>query len=814
MSRPSKQQAKARQRERDKRAERQRRLLADRCASWLFEADAAWNARDMTGARRLLEKILRVRPTHQAASERLAELCFIERRFAEGLTHYDRLLQRPDWLPLTYQAAVACLRMGRFDRGRAMAADFLEATRSETGLAQLRADAKMVRDECARLAKREDGRGYVEPRDRKPAGTVPEIKRPGQGAGPARHGTTRPVSLPKTAAPPAGPGADRPAIAAPAAANATTTRDRPVPADLPPLPGVPLPEVRLDLDVDRSAFPDQVTDQDLTSVTEVAFRVRYAELRLQKGFDELLALGTIRNVEHFRYQLDTVRRVLRDFRGRVLLADEVGLGKTIEACLTLKEYWLRGLVRKALILTPPSLVGQWVDELTSRFGLTPAVADASALRRDPQLWTRQALVVASLPLARQPAHHDQLRAIDYDLVIVDEAHMLKNRGSAAWQLVNDLKKRFLLLLSATPVGNNLTELYNLILLLRPGLLQTEARFRREYGQASALVQATRREKLRGLLREVMIRNTRAHIDLKLPRRLAATQIVPPTPGEAEVLSHLAAVVRGRYGAASPADRWRLTTLQMQAGSGLAALRFGLRDRESRGAHGEFESVAAVVDKLGESARSAKVEALLALVRRSDEKKIVFTRFRATLDELQAALSTAGHRVSTFHGGLSMADKEAAVAAFEADSEILLSSEIGGEGRNLQFCRTVINYDLPWNPMTIEQRVGRVHRIGQTRDVFVFNLCLAGSIEERILSILHDKINLFELVAGEIEMILGHLDDDQDFAGLVMNAWSRSGSRDEEDRAFDELSTRIIDATAAYRQTTDLDRALFSEDYEI
>ena len=119
-----------------------------------------------------------------------------------------------------------------------------------------------------------------------------------------------------------------------------------------------------------------------------------------------------------------------------------------------------------------------MDELTSRFGLTPAAADASALRHDGQFWTRLPLVVASLPFARQPVHHNQLCAIDYDLVIVDEAHMLKNRSSASWQLVNDLKKRFLLLLSATPVGNNLSELYNLILLLRPGLLRTEAQFRR------------------------------------------------------------------------------------------------------------------------------------------------------------------------------------------------------------------------------------------------------------------------------------------------------------------------------------------------
>jgi superfamily II DNA or RNA helicase len=811
MSRPSKQKAKAQQREREKRAERHRRQLADHCADWLFEADAAWNARDMTGARRSLEKILRIRPTHQAANERLAELCFVDRRFGEGLTHYNRLLQNPEWLPVIYQAAVACLSVGRFDQGRSIAADFLKATRSDTGLAQLRADAKLVRDECARLAKRPNRHSDDEPRDGKPTQTAREIVTAGQGARPARRGTTRPVSLLKTAAPPAGPIAERRVTAAPAA---TLIADRPASADLPAFVDVALPEVRLDLDVDRSAFPNQITDTDVTSVTDVALRVRYAELRLQKGFDELLALGTIRNVEHFHYQLDTVRRVLRDFRGRVLLADEVGLGKTIEACLTLKEYWLRGLVRKALILTPPSLVGQWMDELTSRFGLTPAAADASALRRDGQLWTCLALVVTSLPFARQPVHHEQLCAIDYDLVIVDEAHMLKNRSSASWQLVNGLKKRFLLLLSATPVGNNLTELYNLILLLRPGLLQTEARFRREYGQASALMQATRREKLRGLLREVMVRNTRAHIDLKLPRRLAATQIVPPTPGEAEVLRNLTAIVRGRYDSASSADRWRLTMLQMQAGSGLAALRFGLRDRPNRGDPGELDAVAAIVDRLGESARSAKVEALIALVRRSDEKKIVFTRFRATLDELHVALATAGHRVSIFHGGLSMADKEAAVAAFEADSEILLSSEVGGEGRNLQFCRTVINYDLPWNPVTIEQRVGRVHRIGQTRDVFVFNLCLAGSVEERILSILHDKINLFELVAGEIEMILGHLSDDQDFAGLVMDAWSRSRSRDDEDQAFDELSTRIIDATVAYRQTTDLDRALFSEDYEI
>ena len=160
------------------------------------------------------------------------------------------------------------------------------------------------------------------------------------------------------------------------------------------------------------------------------------------------------------------------------------------------------------------------------------------------------------------------------------------------------------------------------------------------------------------------------------------------------------------------------------------------------------------------------------------------------------------------------DKQRAIDAFEDDAEILLSTEVGGEGRNLQFCRTVINYDLPWNPVTIEQRVGRVHRIGQTRDVYIFNLCLAGSVEERILSILHDKINMFELVAGEVEMILGHLGDDQDFASLVMDAWSSSRSGEDARETFERLSARLLDAKSAYQKTSDLDRALFSEDYEI
>lgn len=532
-------------------------------------------------------------------------------------------------------------------------------------------------------------------------------------------------------------------------------------------------------------------------------------------------------LEHFWYQLETVRRVLRDFRGRVLLADEVGLGKTIEACLALKEYWMRGLVSKALILTPPSLVSQWVDELTSKFDLAAATAETGKVGPDDDLWDRHAIVVASLPLVRQRAYRARMTAIEYDLVIVDEAHVLKNRTSAAWQLVNELKKRFLLLLSATPVGNNLSELYNLILLLKPGLLKTEAQFRRDFGGLVAVQQPERRDRLRTLLREVMIRNTRAHIDVRLPRRLAATEVVPPTEAEADLQQQLSSYVRVRYAAGARTDRWRLMTLQMQAGSSPAALgaalerlhagesdpSAGLRAGHSTGFRAGDE-LAALLVSVARASQPAKTSALIDLLRRSDEKAIVFTRFRATLAHLQGALEAAGFRVATFHGGMSAGEKDGAIQQFADPARILVSTEVGGEGRNLQFCRTVINYDLPWNPMQLEQRIGRVHRIGQTREVFVFNFCLTGSLEEYMLKVLHEKLNLFELVAGEIEMILGEFDAEREFADVVMELWARSGTPTERDTAFDQLASELIAARERYQRTQEIDRAVFREDFEV
>jgi superfamily II DNA or RNA helicase len=700
VNRQRRQEAKKKRREREYRAARRQRFESDHCKALVMESDAWRGAGDAAEACRLLEKAVRIYPASQEAHLRLAELHIRADRFIEGLSHYDRLDHPSEWPFITYLAAIAAYRLARFDQAGTLARLFVRSAAKIPQLAHARTHARQLAHSCKTLASR--------PRGPNPQAPQPKVSRRNEEHESHVRGDRDPQGSLNF---------QGPVVVTSPARVSQATRPRPAVSPdvrLPVLPQVTLPDIAIQFEVDGQSF---LTDLDKRSgpAADVLLRRDYAALRLQKGFEELISIGDVRGVEHFWYQLETVRRLLRDFRGRALLADEVGLGKTIEACLALKEYWMRGLVSKALILTPPSLVGQWVDELTSKFGL------------------------------------------------------------------------------------------------KPGLLKTEAQFRRDFGGLAALRQTDRRERLRTLLREVMIRNTRAHIDVTLPRRLAATELVSPTAAEAELHDMLSSCVRARYADGARTDRWGLMMLQMQAGSSPAALRAALDRQGSR----SDEGLVMVRESLEAVGQPAKTAALIDLLKRSDEQKIVFTRFRATLDHLQDALEDAGFRVATFHGGLKAAEKDQAIARFEdGDAGVLLSSEIGGEGRNLQFCRTVVNYDLPWNPMQLEQRVGRVHRIGQTRDVFVFNFCLAGSLEDYILSVLHEKLNLFELVAGEIEMILGEFDPERDFAEVVMDLWARSATPGERQDAFEQFAEKLIAARGRYEHTQEIDRTLFREEFEV
>ena len=211
--------------------------------------------------------------------------------------------------------------------------------------------------------------------------------------------------------------------------------------------------------------------------------------------------------------------------------------------------------------------------------------------------------------------------------------------------------------------------------------------------------------------------------------------------------------------------------------------------------------------------SAKDAALLELLgQRHREKVLLFVGARRHQERVLALVQQAGHRAAIFHGSLERSQKEQVIAAFAADVDVLVASDSGGEGFNLQFARTVVNYDLPWNPMRIEQRIGRVHRIGQLREVFVFNLVTAGTIEDEVLRVLDEKINMFELVVGEIDAILGRLgDDEKDFQELVLELYARADGPPGARAAFDGLAAQVLDARAEYGRVKQLEDAVLGEE---
>jgi SNF2 family DNA or RNA helicase len=160
-----------------------------------------------------------------------------------------------------------------------------------------------------------------------------------------------------------------------------------------------------------------------------------------------------------------------------------------------------------------------------------------------------------------------------------------------------------------------------------------------------------------------------------------------------------------------------------------------------------------------------------------------------------------------HGGMRRAEKENQIQAFAGDTRILVSTETGSEGRNLQFCNCVVNYDLPWNPMRIEQRIGRLHRIGQTRNVSIYNLSAAGTVEAQILELLDAKINMFQLVVGELDMILGDLHEKRDFEDIIMDIWAGALDDISLQSQLSDLGDRLFKAKEQYLAVKTLDEKL-------
>jgi superfamily II DNA or RNA helicase len=539
-------------------------------------------------------------------------------------------------------------------------------------------------------------------------------------------------------------------------------------------------------------------------------RERFAHLGLAQGFDELLCLPHLSGVEPLTHQIESVRKVLKQFHGRVLLADEVGLGKTIEAGMVLKEYLLRGMVERVLVLVPAALVGQWREELETKFGLPCATTQEESLRADPDGFWKQNRIIASIALARRAEHAERLLASKLDLVIIDEAHHLRDRSSRSWKLVDGLNKRFLLLLSATPVQNDLIELYNLLTLLKPGIFKTQKEFRSAYMTPGRPRRPANPQRLRELMRGAMIRNTRALVALKLPRRHAVTIRVDAVPGEAQAYCELADAAR-RLAATGGHHGFTLQHLLSAAGSSPAAAASAVARFAAR--HLDDPGWQALAERWAGISAGGKETALLDLLRRNPaEKKLVFVHSRETLACLGDLLARNGINFTRFHGSMTGPEKDGAIEEFRTRVPVLLCTESGGEGRNIQFCNTLINFDVPWNPMAIEQRIGRIDRIGQHREVFIFNLVTRGTLEEQVLTLLDEKISMFELVVGEVGAILGGLEEEGDFANLVLDAWLNTTENGRAE-ALDLLGRKLGEAQSRHESAKALDEALFGQEFE-
>ncbi|AHH17046.1 Superfamily II DNA/RNA helicases, SNF2 family [Nocardia nova SH22a] len=521
-------------------------------------------------------------------------------------------------------------------------------------------------------------------------------------------------------------------------------------------------------------------------------RLQGEELATLDDFEELLAVD-VANVDRMPHQEAVARHALSRLRGRAILADEVGLGKTIEAGLAVKELTLRGLAKRVLILCPAPLREQWCEEMKTKFYLSFDIA-----RRGVEVKQQDKLIL-SLTLGRNAIA--QLTEQPWDIVIIDEAHRAAGSGAKKTrELITALTTacRYALFLTATPVQNDLLELYRLVELLRPGTFQSVHEFRRQYMTSWDARTPYDPAGLRRLISSAMIRTTRAQAGVDRVVRRAVDVPVDLGPRERELYALSANLLRSVMRAPDDAMRRRSLALRLTASPfsmGTTAFRIAERHSDDR--------VREVLTEIGHLAMdirtSAREDKALEIIRdwlQKHGRVLIFTQHTDTVTGLLRRMEAEGLPARAFHGSMSPTERSATVAAFRSgDSPVMISTDAGAEGQNLQFCNCVLNYDLPWNPMRIEQRIGRVDRLTQPRDeVFIANLYARGTVDENVYRLLAEKLRMFELLFGQVTTILGELDDSnsKSFESRVLEAFFADDDTKMQ-QLLSKLGTELVDA---------------------
>lgn len=491
------------------------------------------------------------------------------------------------------------------------------------------------------------------------------------------------------------------------------------------------------------------------------------------------------------HQVGVVQRVLSARRPRFVLADEVGLGKTIEAGMIFSALRLSGLARRVLVVAPSHLTVQWLAELFHKFNQLFTLMDAdryaSSLKEQPAVspWARFEKVVTSLELLSRGDEHRAEAAQPgayWDLVIIDEAHHLK--GEKAYEAAKALAGNSwgLLLLTATPMQLDPAEYHKLLALIdaetAPTLEGFQARLARQEelsaavrqllegeGDAAAVAKALSarfpedselkglkdREAVLGHLAETyslsdrLIRNRRAVVGGFAERRLHRHAVTVPEPELAvrrKVVELLAGSnVRGAV----------LSGLLRRLESSPAAFAAAVKGSKVLAEHERALSL---------PERDAKLAAFTGLLqslwaKEKGAKVLVFTEARDTLEMLRSQLLTEGIEALGYHGDLPLVERDRQVARFRDPEgpKVLVCTEVGGEGRNFQFCHHLVNYDLPWSPATVEQRIGRLDRIGQTKPVDIHVFDLKGTLSSDVVGLLADAVGVFGETVGGLDAVL-------------------------------------------------------------
>jgi len=549
-----------------------------------------------------------------------------------------------------------------------------------------------------------------------------------------------------------------------------------------------------------------------SSFSKFKLNLEASELKKFTSIDKLLSMDILRTkIDAHPYQMKVALTVLRDMNTNAILADEVGLGKTIEAGMILKELLLREVIKSVLIIVPKALLTQWREELREKFGENFVIANDNkefvGFEHDDKIICSSGLL------------HHRIKDImkrKWDLIIVDEAHTYRNTKSKGRIYLSEIPRVHLLLLTATPINNKLTDLFSLADLVYPGILETESSFISRYAEDSKcrVVKRNTVNELRNKVFQIMCRTRKIETDIPFTKRFVESRRIKASDDEmifidksTEYLKDLCnnkfktvddlksqnPITGQRSDAQSQAILiFQAISIQQSISSSPQAAIESLQRRHKT--HPNERTVLTDLIKLAQKIKSSKLELLRQVLKEiKDEQAVIFCLRKATANKLKEILGKEFGKAEVYSGDISSTSKRKKIIDdFKAGNiRYLVATDAAAEGLNLQHCNILFNFDLHWNPMKIEQRIGRVHRFGQEKDVTIFNLCIKDTIDDYVIHVLFQKIDLFSMTIGGMETILSEIKEDvADINTTIMEILLRSKTKRDIKKELEELSENL------------------------